>query len=56
MTNKQGQKRGEGDVKNWKFWANVIFECPQAAKQLSEFNPLSLSNNKSYRLKKRGVF
>ena len=28
----------------------------QIAKQLSGFNPFSLSNNKNYRLKKSGVF
>ena len=28
----------------------------QIAKQLSGLNPLSLSNNKNYRLKKNGVF
>ena len=28
----------------------------QIAKQLSGFNPFSLSNNKNYRLKKRRVF
>ena len=28
----------------------------QIAKQLSELNPFSLSNNKNYRLRKSGVF
>ena len=28
----------------------------QIAKQLSELNPLSLDNNKNYRLRKSGVF
>ena len=41
------------------FWQPVFRQIAlgwQITKQLSGFNPLSLSNNKNYRLKKIGVF